>query len=48
MGLIGVSVGLIGFLLHQIIDVIADTKWDKAAEFIKVSIPVQCPQYGLV
>ena len=38
MGLIGVTVGLIGFLLHQLIDVIADFKWDKANEFIDVSI----------
>lgn len=36
MGLIGVTVGLIGFLLHQSIDVIADFKWDKANDFIEV------------
>ena len=36
MAFIGVSVGLIGFILHQIIDVIADFKWDKAREYIEV------------
>ena len=36
MGLIGFCVGFIGFLLHQLIDVIADIKWDKAQEYIKV------------
>ncbi len=38
MGLIGLSVGIIGFLLHQVIDVIADIKWEKANEFIKVRL----------
>ena len=36
MGLIGLVVGLIGFLLHQTIDVIADNKWKLAKQFIKV------------
>ena len=40
MGLIGLVVGLIGFLLHQIIFVIADLKWDKAQEFIKVPLAI--------
>ena len=38
MGLIGLCVGIIGFLLHQVIDVIADLKWEKANEFIKVKL----------
>ena len=37
MGFIGVSVGLIGFLLHQLIDVIADFKWDQANDYIDVN-----------
>ncbi|XP_020629537.1 chloride channel protein C-like [Orbicella faveolata] len=35
MGMIGFSVGFIGFLMHQLIDVIAEVKWDKASEFIE-------------
>ncbi|XP_073241791.1 chloride channel protein D-like [Porites lutea] len=35
MGMIGFSVGVIGFLMHQLIDVISKLKWDKASEFIK-------------
>ncbi|XP_022809140.1 chloride channel protein A-like [Stylophora pistillata] len=35
MGMIGFSVGFIGFLMHQLIDVISEVKWDKAAEFIE-------------
>ena len=34
MGIIGVVVGLLGFLLHQTIDVIAATKWSYARTFI--------------
>jgi len=34
MGLIGFFTGLTGFFLHQIIDVIADTKWKIAKDFI--------------
>ena len=41
MGLIGFVVGFIGFLLHQIIDLIADTKWDKAREFIEVMVLIE-------
>ena len=36
MGLIGMTVGLIGFFLHQLIDVIAEVKKDKALELVKV------------
>ena len=36
MGFIGFSVGIIGFLLHQTIDVIADFKWRHASELIDV------------
>ncbi|XP_074645246.1 chloride channel protein D-like isoform X2 [Tubulanus polymorphus] len=34
MGFIGFAVGFIGFLLHQLIDIISDFKWEKASEFI--------------
>lgn len=37
MGLIGFTVGFIGFLLHQLIDVIADFKWSFVAKYIEVS-----------
>ena len=36
MGLIGFTVGFIGFLLHQLIDVIADFKWQRASQYIVV------------
>ena len=36
MGLIGFTVGFIGFLLHQLIDVIADFKWERASQYIVV------------
>ena len=36
MGLIGFSVGFVGFLLHQAIDAISDYKWDKASQYIEV------------
>ncbi|XP_066289417.1 chloride channel protein D-like isoform X1 [Branchiostoma lanceolatum] len=35
MGLIGFTVGFLGFLLHQIIEIISEYKWEKAEEFIK-------------
>lgn len=35
MGMIGFTVGFIGFLMHQLIDVISEIKWDKASEFIE-------------
>ena len=34
MGLIGFSVGILGFLLHQIIDLISEVKWEQTREFI--------------
>ena len=36
MGIIGFSVGFVGFLLHQFIDLISNTKWDHATEYIEV------------
>ena len=42
MGLIGFTVGFIGFLLHQVIDVIADFKWDMASRYIEVCITCPC------
>ncbi|XP_064610554.1 chloride channel protein C-like [Liolophura sinensis] len=35
MGLIGFSVGLIGFLLHQLIEKVADIKWEMTEDFIQ-------------
>lgn len=37
MGMIGFVVGIIGFLLHQFIDLIADTKWRIATELLHVN-----------
>ena len=34
MAIIGVATGITGFLLHQIIEVIADCKWDFAKRFL--------------
>ncbi|XP_013403924.1 chloride channel protein C [Lingula anatina] len=34
MGLIGFSVGFLGFLLHQLIDLVSETKWEKARDFV--------------
>ncbi len=34
MGLIGFSVGILGFLLHQIIDLISEVKWEHTKELI--------------
>ncbi|ELU14762.1 hypothetical protein CAPTEDRAFT_132493, partial [Capitella teleta] len=39
MGLIGFTVGIIGFLLHQLIDVISEVKWEKANHFIRFVRP---------
>ena len=36
MGLIGFSVGILGFLLHQIIDLISEVKWEQTQEYIQV------------
>ncbi|XP_064641031.1 chloride channel protein C-like isoform X2 [Lineus longissimus] len=35
MGFIGFSVGFVGFLLHQCVDVISNWKWEVASEFVK-------------
>ena len=35
MGLIGLVVGLLGFLLHQLIDLVARTKWQFARELVR-------------
>ena len=34
MGLIGFCVGMLGFLLHQIIDLISEVKWEQTKEYI--------------
>ena len=36
MGLIGFTTGVIGFLLHQLIEKIADVKWDITQKYIEV------------
>jgi hypothetical protein len=36
MGLIGVSIGLVGFFLHQVIHLIAEIKWEIAERYIQV------------
>lgn len=41
MGFIGFAIGFIGFLLHQLIDLISDFKWDLAQEMIKVSYSIE-------
>ena len=38
MGMIGFTVGFIGFLLHQITELIADFKWEQAKGYIEASI----------
>jgi hypothetical protein len=38
MGLIGFCVGIIGFLLHNLIEEIAKLKWIMVEKYIKVSI----------
>ena len=43
MGLIGFTTGVIGFLLHQLIEKIADVKWDITQQYIQVGMLV-CPQ----
>ena len=37
MGMIGFVVGLIGFLLHQLIEQIADFKWETTEQILQVS-----------
>jgi chloride channel 7 len=36
MGLIGFTIGVIGFLLHQLIEKIADVKWEITQKYIEV------------
>ena len=38
MGIIGFSVGIVGFLLHQIIDIISEFKWELTSHYIQVNI----------
>nr|XP_009858717.1 chloride channel protein C-like [Ciona intestinalis] len=40
MGLIGFSVGIVGFLLHQLIDLISDTKWFYATQYLQDSLAI--------
>ena len=37
MGLIGTTIGFIGFLMHQSVHLIAEIKWEKTNHFIHVS-----------
>ena len=37
MGIIGFSVGIVGFLLHQIIDIISEFKWELTSYYIQVN-----------
>ena len=41
MGIIGFSVGIVGFLLHQIIDIISEFKWELTSYYIQVKQPQQ-------
>jgi hypothetical protein len=34
MGLIGFTVGLIGFVMHQLIDLISNFKWSQATDYL--------------
>ena len=43
MALIGFCVGMLGFFLHQIIDLIAEKKWKIASNFIDVSSDLYIP-----
>ena len=40
MGLIGFCIGLIGFVLHQLIEKIADIKWEITQKYIEVTLLV--------
>ncbi len=42
MGMIGITIGLTGFFLHQGIHLIADLKWEKAEHYMQVSIVLLC------
>ena len=44
MGIIGFSVGIVGFLLHQIIDIISEFKWELTSYYIQVTIKKDQPQ----
>ncbi|XP_041457216.1 chloride channel protein C-like [Lytechinus variegatus] len=35
MGLIGFTTGIVGFLLHQMIDLISDFKWDRTEKYLQ-------------
>ena len=37
MGIIGFSVGIVGFLLHQIIDIISEFKWELTSYYIQAT-----------
>lgn len=37
MAFIGVVVGIVGFLMHQIIDTLFERKWELVEHYIKVS-----------
>jgi hypothetical protein len=44
MGLIGTTVGLVGFLLHQITHLVSDIKWHRTELLIQVGI-VSAPDF---
>ena len=37
MGMIGVTIGIVGFLLHNVIHLIAEVKWERANVYFHVS-----------
>ena len=41
MGIIGITIGLVGFILHQTVHLIAEIKWHKAQYLMHVSITSQ-------
>ena len=43
MGIIGFSVGIVGFLLHQIIDIISEFKWELTSHYIQVNTTSEPP-----
>ncbi|NWI10567.1 CLCB protein, partial [Crypturellus soui] len=46
MGLIGIAVGMLGFLTHQIIDCLMRLKWDLVGNYLQVLISLQTGQEG--
>ena len=40
MGIIGFSVGIVGFLLHQIIDIISEFKWELTSYYIQAILKI--------